>query len=233
MRKSIFFILFASAAIGASAADATTALKPMNAVYSVVRDGKAVGDATYTLAANSDGSWTLRSITKGTAGMARLAGLDVREESTFRWQNGKIQGLQYDYQQDTSFKHKKRQIAFDWSANQAHVQEGKESFTYAIPAGTMDRSSVALVLGEALAGGTRDVTLPVAVKDRIEQQHFVAQAEETIQVPAGSFKATRFERSDAPGKARMWYAPGLTTLPLRVEQAQGDGSMIVLELKQK
>lgn len=226
---------FALALIALSfAATATAAeLKPMTAIYSVSRDGKAVGDATYTLASNNDGTWTLTSITHGTSGMARMVGLDVREESTFRWHNGQIEGVRYDYKQDAAIKHKQRHMDLDASAQQAHVQEGKESFSYTIPAGTMDRSSVALVLGEALAQGKRDITLPVAVKDHVEQQHFVASPEETIQVPAGSFKAVKFERMDTPGKARSWYAPSLTSLPLRVEQVSGDNSTIVLELKQK
>ncbi len=228
MRKLIFCLAAGILSLGAHAA---SSLHPMNATYSVLRDGKAVGDATYALQNNSDGTWTLRSETHGTAGMARLAGLDVREESTFRWQDGRIDGVSYDYRQDAAFKHKTRRIDFD--RGEAHVQEGKEHHDYSVPPGTMDRSSVALMLGQTLAAGHREATLPVAVRDRVEQQRFVVAGEETITVPAGSFKAARFERTDMPGKARSWYATNVTTLPLRVEQTQGDGSVIVLELKQR
>lgn len=226
MRKLTLFLIAGTLSLGAHAA---ASLHPMSATYSVVRDGKAVGDATYTLASNPDGTWTLRSETHGTAGMARLAGLDVREESTFRWQDGRIEGISYDYRQDATFKHKSRRIDFD--GREAHVSEGKEHFDYPVPQGAMDRSSVALALGQTLAAGKRETTLPVAVRDHVEQQHFVVAGEETISVPAGSFKAARFERVDVPGKARSWYAPNVTTLPLRVEQTQNDGSVIVLELK--
>src|SRR4051812_23579069 len=75
-------------AVATPAAD----LKPTRAVYAVSRDGKTVGDATYSLSSNPDGSWTLQSETKGSAGMARLVGLDVHEQSTFRRDNGKAQG---------------------------------------------------------------------------------------------------------------------------------------------
>lgn len=225
MHKLFFCLIAATLSLGASAAS----LHPMSATYSVVRDGKAVGDAVYTLQSNPDGSWTLRSETHGTAGIARLAGLDVREESTFRWQDGRIDGVSYDYRQDATFKHKSRRIDFDGAS--AHVREGKDHYDYPVPPGTMDRSSVALALGQTLAAGRREVTLPVAVRDRVEQQRFVVAGEETISVPAGSFKAARFERTDQPGKARSWYAANVSTLPLRVEQTQGDGSVIVLELK--
>src|SRR4051794_9972262 len=73
MRKILLLPAALMLASGAGAAN----LQPMNATYSVVRDGKPIGDANYSLVANSDGTWTLRSETRGSAGMARLLGLDV------------------------------------------------------------------------------------------------------------------------------------------------------------
>jgi len=223
-------ILVVTALIGNAHA---AALKPMSATYAVVRNGKPLGDASYSLVANKDGSWTLRSVTKGSAGMAKLLGLDVHEESTFRWQDGKPQGLHYDYKQDAAIKSKRREIDFDWRENQARVRDNGKDFAYAIPSGTIDRSTVAVALGQAVAAGARDATLPVAAKDHVEQQTFATRGEEKINVPAGSFDAVRVERTDAAGKARSWYAPNVTTLPIRVEQLQGDGSTIVMELKQR
>lgn len=232
MRKFASTFTALALAVAACAAHAS-GLKPMTAVYTVTRNGKAIGDATYTLKSNSDGTWTLTSVTHGTAGMARLLGLDVREESTFRWLDGKAMGVRYDYSQDAAIRHKQRHIEFDWNAKQARVRDGRNTSAFAIPPGTMDRSSVALVLGQALAGGTRDITLPVAVRDRVELQHFVARGAEPVEVPAGNFKAVEFDRVDSAGKARSWYATDVTTLPLRVEQVQHDGSTIVMELKQR
>jgi len=230
MRTTIAIAGFIFSAAVISAAPAAS-LKPASATYAVVRDGKPIGDANYALIANPDGTWTLRSQTHGSAGMARLLGLDVREESTFRWTDGKPQGLHYDYKQDAAIKSKRREIDFDWSAQQARVRDNGKSFAYAIPAGTIDRSTVAVALGQVLAEGARDAALPVAAKDHVERQTFAARGEEKITVPAGNFNAIRVERTDAACKARSWYAPNVTTLPLRVEQTQGDGSMIVMELK--
>jgi len=229
MRRLVFILLLATPAAFANSLD----LQPTRAVYAVQRDGKTVGDASYTLAANGDGSWTLESVTKGSAGMAKLVGLDVHEQSTFRWDHGKAQGLHYAYKQDAAIKHKQRSIDFDWQAHEAHVRDNGKDFNYAIEPGTIDRSTVAVALGVALANGAHEASLHVAQKDHLEQQRFEAQGEENITVPAGSFKAVRMERTDASGKARSWYAPNVTTLPLRVEQVQGDGSTIVMELRQR
>ncbi|MEP6940506.1 MAG: DUF3108 domain-containing protein [Rudaea sp.] len=228
MRNVLPLLVAASLSVGAHAA----ALKPLTATYTVARDGKQVGDSTYSLAANPDGTWTLRSETHGTSGMARLAGLDVREESMFNWRNDSAAGIRYDYRQDATFKHSAQTIDFDQAGGQAQVKDSKGHFEYAIPPGTMDRASLYLVLGHAAAIGNRELTVPVAGRDHVEQQHFVAQAEEEISVPAGKFKAIAFERVDMRGKARTWYSP-TSTLPLRIEKTQGDGSTILLELKSR
>jgi hypothetical protein len=208
-----------------------TPLKPAQGDYQVLRDGKEVGHATLALRESGGDTWEYSSETRGTKGMASFLGLDVVEKSTFRWRDGKAEGLHYDYRQSAAIKHKDRTIDFDWNAQRAKVNDNGKDFSYAIPAGTIDRSTVALALGVSLADGAREATLPVAVRDHVEQQHFVARATEKINVPAGSFDAIRVERTDAPGKGSSWYAPSVSVLPLRVEQVQGDGSKIVMELR--
>ncbi len=229
MSKLALAFLFAFSACAAQAAD----LKPASAVYTVVRDGKPIGDANYTLSSNPDGTWTLRSEMQGTSGTARLVGLNIREESTFRWNGGKVESIRYDYKQEATFKSSVKRIDFDHAAKQAHSRDGKSNFDYAIPANALDRTNLTLVLGAAAASGQRDLTVPVAGRDHVESQHFAVKGEETIEIPAGSFKTVRYERDDMPGKARSWYAPSAGILPLRFEKAQGDGSVIALELKQR
>lgn len=209
-------------------ADAT--LKPEQATYTVSRDGKAIGTATYSLAPNADGSWTLHSQTRGTSGMAKLLGLDVREDSTFTLRDGKLQGLRYNYEQDAAIKHKQRSVDFDAKAKQVNVRDNGKDFRYALVDGAIDRSAVAVALGLALADGAISVTLPVAVRDRVEMQQYAVQGKTSIAVPAGKFDATEIDRTDAPGKVmKSWYAEGF--LPVRVEQPQHDGAAIVMERK--
>ena len=44
----------------------------------------------------------MRLLILGTGGMAKLLGLDVREDSVFGLRDGKLQGLRYDYRQDAA-----------------------------------------------------------------------------------------------------------------------------------
>ncbi len=225
-------VLFAAAltAVSGSALLAAAPLQPEQATYTVTRDGKAIGTATYALAANADGTWTLRSETRGTGGMAKLLGLDVREDSTFTLRDASLQGQHYDYKQDAAIKSKRRAIGFDWNSRQAHVRDNGKDFRYALVDNAIDRSTVAVALGLALADGATSATLPVAVRDRVEMQQYAVRGKSAITVPAGKFDATEIDRIDAPGKVmKSWYAQGL--LPVRVEQPQHDGKAIVLERK--
>ena len=206
-------------------------LKPEHATYSVLRDGKALGEASYTLSVNPDGSFSLRSETRGSAGMAKLLGLDVREESVFNVHDRTLQGLRYDYQQDAAIKHKQRHVDFDWQAGQVHVNDNGKDFHYAIVPGCIDRSAVAVALGVAVGDGAKSITLPVAVRDRVEQQHYAVRGEEKMQLPKGTFTTTVVERTDPKREAKSWYAPGLGVLPVRVQQRQHDGSIILMERK--
>jgi hypothetical protein len=222
-------VLLLSILLGASGVHAA-GLKPMNAVYAVTRDGEAIGESNFTLKRNADGTWTLTSETRGTSGKARLLGVDVREEAVFRWNDGKPQSLVYDYRQNSIIKNRTRHIEFDADARQAHAQENKDRFTYATPPGTTDRGTLQLLLAAAVVDGAHDIRVPVAIRDRVEQQHYAVTRNEAIQVPAGSFNATRVERTDNPGKAINWYAPAMGMLPIKVRQISGDGSIVVLEL---
>jgi hypothetical protein len=203
---------------------------PFVAVYDVLRDGDRIGETTSTLARDADNRWTLTSETRGTAGLARLLGLDVSEKSMFDWRDGAPAALTYDYRQDATLKHKRRSIAFDRERAEAQVDDNGDTYSYAIPPEAMDRHCITLALAAALARGERDPLLSVAVKDRIERQQFHVADEEDIVVPAGSYRASRVERVDSPGKIRSWYSADRPGVPVRIEQKQGDGALIVLEL---
>ena len=85
-----------------------------------------------------------------------------------------------------------------------------------------------LALGLALRGGARSVTLPVGVKQRVEQQNYAVKATESVTVPAGEFKAERVMRTDADKPFDAWYVP--QKFPLPVKLAQGDGGNLTLQL---
>jgi hypothetical protein len=212
----------------ANAAD----LSARHADYVLLRDDRVVGEASYTLTRNGPREWTLIGSIQAHAGMARLAGLDLRERSDFIWVDGAAHGVRYELTQHSAFKQRHRTIDFAATAGEAHVRDDGKDYHYPIPPDAIDRNTVAIALGAARIDGAREVVLHVAQRDHVEAQRFTFTNEEVVRVPAGRFTAVRVERVDAPGKLRAWYAPNLGPLPLRLEQIQGDGSVLVLALRE-
>ncbi|MFO1505558.1 MAG: DUF3108 domain-containing protein [Lysobacterales bacterium] len=184
----------------ASASTADVPLHPFHAEYRTLRDGDAVGITMLVLATAADGTWTLTSETRGTNGLARLAGIHVVETSHFRWIDGHLQALDYDYRQDSAFKSRRRHADFDWATSTASVTEGHESHRYPVPGNVIDRQSVTLALALALARGASDLSFPVAVKDRVETVDYRRAGEEPVTVPAGTLPRGRGDPRRGSGR---------------------------------
>jgi hypothetical protein len=219
----------------ASAFAADTPIKPFHADYVTLRNGSEAGRTTLDLADNRDGSWTLRSETKGTSGLAKIAGIHIVETSRFRWKDGRPEALAYDYRQDGAFRQRTRHAEFDWKAGQVQVSEGKDRFTYAIAPGLVDRQAVTLALAGDLMRGATTFAYKVAVKDRIEGMRYTRGAPETLKVPAGEFRTVPMQRDGEPGAgrkrvARSWFAESLGWLPVQIEQTEKKGDTVTLKL---
>lgn len=232
-RPFLAFVLSLCAAASAFAAEAP--LKPFRAEYATFHNGSELGRTTLDLADNGDGSWTLRSETHGTAGLAKIAGVHIVETSRFRWKNGRPEALVYDYRQDDALKQRVRHAEFDWKASEARVREGKSDFRYALVPGTIDRQSVTLAIAADLMRNASTFDYKVAVKDHIEDMRYQRGETETLKVPAGEFKAVLMRRDGEPGAdrrrvARSWFAQSLGWMPVQIEQTQDKGDTVTLKL---
>ncbi|MGA8277181.1 MAG: DUF3108 domain-containing protein [Rhodanobacteraceae bacterium] len=229
--KTLCSLLLLGAACGASqAASEHVPIAPFHAEYLVSRNGSELGRSTLDLHADDDGTWTLRSRTDGTTGLAALAGIDVVETSHFRWNNGRPEGLDYDYVQKSAFKRRHRHAEFDWKSGQVHVSEDGHDFRYPIAPGVIDRHTASLAIAADLARGAHPLVYQVAVKDRVEANHYREQGHEDVSVPAGHYDTVRVERDDAGHEYTSWFAPSLDWLPVEIEQRTRKGDTITLRL---
>jgi hypothetical protein len=228
--------LFVACALSFAALPALAAgIKPFHAEYATLRNGDEVGRTMLDFGDNGDGSWTLRSETRGTSGLARLAGIHIVETSRFRWKDGRPEALVYDYKQEGAFKQRTRHADFDWSTNEVRVSEGGQTFRYPISTGIIDRQAVTLALAADLVRGADAFDYQVAVKDRIDPMRYVRGAVETLNVPAGEYKAQLMQRDGKPGAdrkrvARSWFAESLGWLPVQIEQTEKKGDTVTLQL---
>jgi len=218
-----------------SAATAASPPAPFHAQYAAYRNGDEIGVTTLDLKDNGDGTFTLRSETRGTSGLAKLAGIHIVETSHFRWQNGRPEAIDYDYRQDSAVKNRTRHAQFDRKSNEVRVEEGGETFRYAIVPGLVDRHAVTLAIGADLKNGAASFDYKVAVKDHVEDMRYERAGNEKLKVPAGEYDAVLMRRIGEPGEdrkrvARSWFAESLGWLPVEIEQTEKKGDTVTLKL---
>lgn len=223
----LFFAVVLAAAFG-SAIAAAPPLPAFTAHYRVLQNGSPIGEATLTLAPGADGTWTFTTQSQGTAGLASLLAAGTREISTFKWVGDSPQGISYDYTMKSALKQKHRSVRFDWTNHTVTVDDNGTSRFPAQP-GAIERHTIPLALAAGLAAGKTNFTLPVAVRDRIETQHYAAQGKQGVRVPAGSFDATRVGRTDGGDDFEAWFAPAKLPAPIKIDQRGKNAFSLELE----
>lgn len=230
--KIVFGTVLLLATGVASAVGSAPSIAPFRADYVALRDGKPLGETTIEWRGNADGTWTLRTTTRGTNGLAKLAGLDITEESTVRWQDGRPETLSYDFRQDASFSKRSRHAEFDWNAGTVAMQENDDRASYAAVPGMVDRHAVVLALANDLARRNDSFDYKVAMKDGVEDFRYVRHANAKLTVPAGSYDTVSLERKRGPRTSTSWFSEQVGWVPVQIEQFDAKkGETITLRLK--
>ena len=234
MKVLLVALAFASVSMSVVAADVAP-LAPFHAEYMALRNGDELGRTTLDLVDNHDGTWTLRSETRGTNGLAKLVGIHISETSRFRWRNDRPEAIDYLYREDSAVKKRTRHAAFDQKGAEVRVEEGGQTFRYATAPGLIDRHAVTLALATDLKRSATSFDYKVAVKDHIEDMRYERAGTEKMSVPAGEFDVVLMRRIGEPGTdrkrvARSWFAESLGWMPVQIEQTEKKGDTITLKL---
>jgi hypothetical protein len=200
---------------------------PFTATYQVSQGGQQMGQATITLKALGNGEYEYSNQIQGTGGLAAALGASSSDVTRFRWNNNAPETESYNSKVVT-FKVKQRLMQVNWNTKQVSVDDGKGASTYAAQPGMVDRNTLPLAIGLALRSGNQSITMPVGVKQQVEQQQYKVQGSEAVQVPAGSFHAERVSRADSDKPFDAWYVPKQFVVPVKL--AQSDGGNLTLQL---
>ena len=214
----------------ATSALAASPIAPFTAEYATLRNGEQLARTTIQLTTNADGTQTLRTTTRGTSNLARLAGLEVAEESIVRWSDGRPQTLRYDYRQDAAFKSKHRHGEFDWDSRRVHMVDGKNEARYALVDHAVDRHALTLALAADLSRQARTFDYRVAMKDAIEDVTYTPCGELRLSVPAGTFDTLCVERVRKKRTSTSWFADANGWIPVQIEQVESKGDVMTLRL---
>lgn len=228
MNRIAILLICALAPVGHAFAESPIA--PFKADYATFRNGKEMAKTTIQLSRNNDATWTMRTTTEGTSGLAKMAGLDVTEKSVVRWVDGRPETLDYNFSQDVAFKKKRRQGTFDWDANEVHMVDGKNDERYALVPYTVDRHALTLALAADLSRRATDFDYKVATNDEVEDVHYARCADIRLSVPAGSFDTHCLERIRKKRTSTSWFAESKGWVPVQIEQVENKGDTVTLRL---
>lgn len=211
------------AAVCASPAFATTPTA-FTAHYQVLKKDKPIGEAVMQLRADGK-EWLFTTRTHGEHGLAGLLGITTDESSRFHWRNGHPETQSYDYRLDAGIKKRHRRMRADWSKQRMHVRDDGDDYSYPTVNAMIERHLIPLTLGYEMDSGKQKIALAVAVKKRVDTQHFQLEDRENIQVPIGKLSARRVERSDPGKQFTLWYAPKSYAMPVKL--SYGDYTLLM------
>ena len=179
--KWAFALLFAAS--GALAQPA-----PYVAEYEVLRNGKTLGQGTVTLSRGEGETWLLTSVTRGTKGLASMAGVEIVEKSIFQWRDGRPESIDYRFRQEAAWKTRERSVRVDAEHGRVTSREKDEVHEFVYSPFAIDRQVVALAMANDLTkGGKRGkLTYRVVDRDRFGPQTYRVGEEETVDTPAGA-----------------------------------------------
>jgi hypothetical protein len=227
-------VSLSTATSSAAAADATAPLQPFRAQYEVLRNGERLGHGEVTLRESAPGRWEYLSHTRGTKGMAWLAGADIVERSTLRWHDGRLESLAYEFRQKIGWKERDRSVRFEPQQARIVSRDREREHVFAFQPGVLDRQAVVLALALDLAAGRRDALAYLVVdRDELGPQRYGVTGEETLQTAAGPMRTLRVERVRPGARARTttsWLGLEQSFLPVRVLQREPDGDTFEMRL---
>lgn len=230
----LLLVLAASSTVPAAQPAATVELRPFRAEYEVLQNGEALGHGTITLRDGGHGRWEYLSHTRGTEGLAGLAGAEIIERSTLRRHADRLETLEYSFRQEIGWKERERSIEVDEAGRRIVSRDRDDEHVFTFEPGVLDRHAVVLALARDLAAGRRDkLRYTVVDRDELGPQHYRVVGAETITTAAGRLRTLKLERIRSGERARSttsWHGIEQDFLPVRVLQREPDGDTFEMRL---
>ncbi|SFR41117.1 Protein of unknown function [Marinobacter daqiaonensis] len=198
-------------------------LTPLKATYSATMDkGISInGSATLSLTHQEDGTWLYRFDVESFIA-------DIDESLTLRWQDGRVQPLEYRYAlEGLMVSNRSRAMNFNWPAGTVNGSYNGDTFTMPLEEGALDPLGFQLQLRQDLKAGKESMSYPVADDGDYDHDRFTVVDSEPLKTEFGILETIKVEKVRGEGSKRetlLWFAPELDYLLVRLVQVEPDGS---------
>lgn len=203
-------------------------LSPYTAVYEVNRGNIMLGDTTFNLNKQEGDCYLLEGVAEPKGIAAMFAG-KMKESSHFCVENGRIRPHKYNVEKEKGDDDDNYTLKFDWGNKLVRTNNDKPR---ELPTDGLDRTVMEIAMRRLLAqAGDKLPTDPfiflMVEDDEIKPYRFKITGEEKVATPVGRFNTVKVERLNAGKREfRLWLAPELDYLPVKVErQKKGDAAI--------
>jgi len=144
----------------------------------------------------------------------------MREQAHFIFDKGNLQSQDYVLDAGGNSENDSAELLFDHEQHTiASVYEG-DSATLPLQDDVYDRISADVVIMMDLRNGRQPRALRIAEKNQLREYTFTFQGEETLEVPAGTYRTVKYlrQRTGSSRSTLIWFAMDANFVPVRMEQ---------------
>lgn len=197
-------------------------------------------EATYTSTYKNITMTGKRQLSRDNSGKYTLThrasrmGSSIRESSIFSVANNNIRTEQYDMSRSMLAIKREYHNRYDWQQGTVTVS-GHANVTLPLENEPLDLLNYQLALRCDLEQQRQALTYPVVARNRLKNYAFKQHGEEILETPMGQLDTLVVDRlrKDADRTTRVWIAPSLNYLIVKLEQfEQSDNANYQLQLKQ-
>lgn len=213
-------------------ANAQLLRKGFETTYEVYHNGMYLGDSVRKLSPQKQGPWEYRSITQA-KGFASLFIKDrVEERSLLSISPTTIKPLSYTYDQTGGKRTQHIRLDYNWDKNT--LSNSFLNKELELVPGTQDLLSFLLQIMLELQTNKEIIELYVADKKRVDAYQLKVIGNETIETPYKSLPTIVLLSNKIKGKMqfKIWCAPSLQYLPVRIQKIDNDGDEDTFSLKE-
>lgn len=222
-----------------SAGAATAEYTPppeFSAEYSLTKGPVTMARASLRFTRPEPGHYRYEMHTRA-VGVARLFYKgEIREFSEGRIVADGFRPDRYRYEREGDSRARTAELRFDWKRGQVVNDVANRPWRLDVTADTIDRviSPLQLMYDLSVHGDNGSRTYRIADGGELKVYEVRFEGEEMVDTPAGRFRAVRVVRSSEDGERefRLWSAPELEYMPVRIEQWNEDDGTFTLNLRE-
>jgi len=206
--------------------------KGFESVYEVHHNDIYLGDTVRKLTKQDDGQWLYSSHTQAKGIVSAFIKDKIEERSRLEISPNGIKPLVYHYAQSGGKREQIFQLDFLWDKqvlNNTYLNQ-----ELALAPGTQDLLSFVLQIMLQLQSNNKIIEMPIADKKRLDDYQLKEIGTESVDTPFKTLPAIVLLSNKIKGKRqfKIWCAPSLQYLPIKILKIEDDGDEDMMSLKQ-